>query len=199
MRRIINIMLMTVALMTIIGLIYAISAEDKSIKTSEKNISEMLPKATTANIDLSQDDMPKLIEIIRIWKLIDSVELEKIGEGKLVLFLAKYKQLDRIKFQYHKDRIDNIEKLKKLLDANASNEQIKLALNDLRKMDETFEQNEKQISDELNSILTPKQQAEFIVFQDTNWREMRQMVRSLKELSTLKEQRSVQPDLLGKK
>ena len=190
---------MTVALMTIIGLIYAISAEDKSIKTSEKNISEMLPKATTANIDLSQDDMPKLIEIIRIWKLIDSVELEKIGEGKLVLFLAKYKQLDRIKFQYHKDRIDNIEKLKKLLDANASNEQIKLALNDLRKMDETFEQNEKQISDELNSILTPKQQAEFIVFQDTNWREMRQMVRSLKELSTLKEQRSVQPDLLGKK
>jgi hypothetical protein len=199
MRRIINVILMTVSFMMVIGLIFAISAEDKSIKTTERTLPETLPKTAITNVDLSQDDMPKLIEIIRVWKLIDSVELEKIGEGKLVLFLAKYKQLDKIKFQYHKDRIDNIEKLKKLLDANASNEQIKLALNDLRKIDETFEQNEKQISDELNSILTPKQQAEFIVFQDTNWREMRQMVRSLKELSTLKEQRPAQPDLLGKK
>ncbi|MEK7396682.1 MAG: hypothetical protein AAB116_07065, partial [Candidatus Poribacteria bacterium] len=92
MRRIINVILMTVSFMMIIGLIFAISAEDKSIKISEKNLSETLPRTT--NIDLSQEDMPKLIEIIRIWKLIDSVELEKIGEDKLVLFLAKYKQLD---------------------------------------------------------------------------------------------------------
>jgi uncharacterized protein YjiS (DUF1127 family) len=196
MRRIINVILMTVSFMMIIGLIFAISAEDKSIKISEKNLPETLPRTT--NIDLSQEDMPKLIEIIRIWKLIDSVELEKIGEDKLVLFLAKYKQLDKIRFQYHKDRIGNIEKLKKLLDSNAANEEIKLALNDLTKIDETFEQNEKKISDDLNSSLTPKQQAEFIVFQDTNWREMRQMVRNLKELSTLKEQRSAQPDMLGK-
>jgi uncharacterized protein YjiS (DUF1127 family) len=190
---------MTVSLMMIIGLIFAISAEDKSIKTTERTLPETLPRTATTNVDLSQEDMPKLIEIIRIWKLIDSVELEKIGEEKLVLFLAKYKQLDKIRFQYHKDRIDNIEKLKKLLDSNAASEQIKLVLNDLKKIDETFVQSEKKISDELNSSLTPKQQAEFIVFQDTNWREMRQMVRNLKELSTLKEQRSVPPDMLGKK
>lgn len=197
MQRIINIILMTLSFMIIVGLIFAISAEDKSAKKPDESIVAIPPKPS--NIDISQDDVPKLIEIIRIWKLIDSVELERIGEDKLVLFLAKYKQLDKIRLQYHRDRSDHIEKLKKLLEVNAEDAQIRVVLNDLRKMDENFRQKERQILDELNQGLTPKQQAEFIVFQDTHWQEMRQMVRNLKELSALKEQRSPQQDVMSKK
>jgi|GEM_PF-1798529 len=197
MQRIINIILMTLSFMIIVGLIFAISAEDKSAKKPDESIVVIPPKPS--NIDISQDDVPKLIEIIRIWKLIDSVELERIGEDKLVLFLAKYKQLDKIRLQYHRDRSDHIEKLKKLLEANAEDAQIRIVLNDLRKIDENFRQKERQILDELNQSLTPKQQAEFIVFQDTHWQEMRQMVRNLKELSALKEQRSPQQDVMSKK
>ncbi|HGE72640.1 TPA: hypothetical protein ENX78_17515 [Candidatus Poribacteria bacterium] len=197
MQRIINIILMTLSFMIIVGLIFAISAEDKSAKKPDESIVVIPPKPS--NIDISQDDVPKLIEIIRIWKLIDSVELERIGEDKLVLFLAKYKQLDKIRLQYHRDRSDHIEKLKKLLEANAEDAQIRIVLNDLRKIDENFRQKERQILDELNQSLTPKQQAEFIVFQDTHWQEMRQMVRNLKELSALKEQRSSQQDVMSKK
>ena len=197
MQRIINIILMTLSFMIIVGLIFAISAEDKSAKKPDESIVVIPPKPS--NIDISQDDVPKLIEIIRIWKLIDSVELERIGEDKLVLFLAKYKQLDKIRLQYHRDRSDHIEKLKKLLEVNAEDAQIRIVLNDLRKMDENFRQKERQILDELNQSLTPKQQAEFIVFQDTHWQEMRQMVRNLKELSALKEQRSPQQDVMSKK
>jgi len=188
---------MTLSFMIIVGLIFAISAEDKSAKKPDESIVVIPPKPS--NIDISQDDVPKLIEIIRIWKLIDSVELERIGEDKLVLFLAKYKQLDKIRLQYHRDRSDHIEKLKKLLEANAEDAQIRIVLNDLRKIDENFRQKERQILDELNQSLTPKQQAEFIVFQDTHWQEMRQMVRNLKELSALKEQRSSQQDVMSKK
>jgi len=197
MQRIINIILMTLSFMIIVGLIFAISAEDKSAKKPDESIVAIPPKPS--NIDISQDDVPKLIEIIRIWKLIDSVELERIGEDKLVLFLAKYKQLDKIRLQYHRDRSDHIEKLKKLLEVNAEDAQIRVVLNDLRKMDENFRQKERQILDELNQGLTPKQQAEFIVFQDTHWQEMRQMVRNLKELSALKEQRFPQQDVMSKK
>lgn len=197
MQRIINIILMTLSFMIIVGLIFAISAEDRSAKKTDENINVAPPKP--ANIDISQDDVPKLVEIIRIWKLIDDVELEKIGEEKLVLFLAKYKQLDRVRLQYHRNRMDHIEKLKKLLETNAKDAEIRVVLNELKKLDTTFQQEERRVLDELSQNLTPKQQAEFIVFQDTHWREMRQMIRNLKTLSDLKEPSSIQQETTSKK
>lgn len=197
MQRIINIILMTLSFMIIVGLIFAISAEDKSAKKPDENAVVAPPKP--ANIDISQDDVPKLVEIIRIWKLIDDVELEKIGEEKLVLFLAKYKQLDKIRLQYHRNRMDHIERLKKLLDTDAKDSEIRVVLDELKKLDRNFQQEERQILDELSQNLTPKQQAEFIVFQDTHWREMRQMIRNLKALSDLKEQNPTRQDITSKK
>jgi hypothetical protein len=191
MRKTINVTLLAILLVLTIGLIFAISAEEKpSANTQSDNNPE---------INMSPNDVPKLIEIIRVWKLIDEVELDKIGDEKLVKFLAKYRQLDKIRFDYHKDRVDSLEKLKKLLETNASDEQIKTALNDTKRIDETFAQREKQLLDTLNSSLTPKQQAEFIVFQDNHWQEMRQIVRNLKELSAIKERRlKNQPESLSR-
>jgi len=193
MRKTINIFLMAILFIMVCGLIIAISAEEKpAVKPVETAVDNQ-------DANLAPDDIPKLIEIIKVWKLIDEVELDKISEDKLVKFLAKYKQLDQIRFKYHKDKMDSIEKLKKVLEANASEEQIKSALNDVNRVDETFQQREKQMLDSLNSNLTPKQQAEFIVFQDNHWREMRQMVQGLKELSTIKERRlSYQPEALSR-
>ena len=179
----INIILMSLLLIMIFGLIIAISAEDKSAIKPVPNVVD------NSDVNLAPNDIPKLIEIIKVWKLIDEVELDKISEDKLVKFLAKYRQLDQIRFKYHKDKMDSIEKMRKLLETNAPEEQIKSALNEINKVDETFQQREKQMLDALNSNLTPKQQAEFIVFQDNHWREMKQMISGLKELSTIKERR----------
>jgi hypothetical protein len=179
----INIILMSLLLIMILGLIIAISAEDKSAIKTVPTV------ADNPDVNLAPNDIPKLIEIIKVWKLIDEVELDKISEDRLVKFLAKYKQLDQIRFKYHKDKTDSIEKMRKLLETNASEEQIKSALNEINKVDETFQQRERQMLDALNSNLTPKQQAEFIVFQDNHWREMKQMISGLKELSTIKERR----------
>ncbi|MDQ1318713.1 MAG: hypothetical protein QG588_2375 [Candidatus Poribacteria bacterium] len=174
---------MSLLLIMIFGLIIAISAEDKSA------IKPVPTVADNSDVNLAPNDIPKLIEIIKVWKLIDEVELDKISEDKLVKFLAKYRQLDQIRFKYHKDKMDSIEKMRKLLETNASEEQIKFALNEIDRVDEIFQQREKQMLDALNSNLTPKQQAEFIVFQDNHWREMKQMISGLKELSTIKERR----------
>jgi uncharacterized protein YjiS (DUF1127 family) len=191
MRKTINVTLLAILLVLTIGLIFAISAEEKPSANTQSN--------NNPEINMSPNDVPKLIEIIRVWKLIDEVELDKIGDEKLVKFLAKYRQLDKIRFDYHKDRVDSLEKLKKLLETNASDEQIKTALNDTKRIDETFAQREKQLLDTLNSSLTPKQQAEFIVFQDNHWQEMRQIVRNLKELSAIKERRlKNQPESLSR-
>jgi len=191
MRKTINVTLLAILLVLTIGLIFAINAEEKPSANTQSN--------NNPEINMSPNDVPKLIEIIRVWKLIDEVELDKIGDEKLVKFLAKYRQLDKIRFDYHKDRVDSLEKLKKLLETNASDEQIKTALNDTKRIDETFAQREKQLLDTLNSSLTPKQQAEFIVFQDNHWQEMRQIVRNLKELSAIKERRlKNQPESLSR-
>jgi len=193
----INIILMVILLILTFGLIIAIGAEDKPDQKPVPNVTNNM--VNNPDMNLATNDIPKLIEIIKVWKLIDEVELDKISEEKLVKFLAKYKQLDQIRFKYHKDKVDSVEKMKKLLEANASEEQIKSALNDINRVDETFQQREKQILDSINSNLTPKQQAEFIVFQDTHWREMKQMINGLKELSTIKERRlRYQPEALSR-
>jgi len=197
MRKTINVTLLAILLVLTIGLIFAISAEEKP--GIEGRPVANAQSDDNPEISMSPNDVPKLIEIIRVWKLIDEVELDKIGDEKLVKFLAKYRQLDKIRFDYHKDRVDSLDKLKKLLETNASDEQIKIALNETRRIDETFAQREKQLLDTLNSSLTPKQQAEFIVFQDNHWQEMRQIVRNLKELSAIKERRlKYQPESLSK-
>src|SRR4030042_1657610 len=130
MRKIINIILIAILSVLTIGFIFAISAEEKPGQNTQSN--------TNPEIGMSPNDVPKLIEIIRVWKLIDEVELDKIGEERLVKFLAQYRQLDKIRFNYHKDRVDSLEKFKKLIETNATDEQIKTALNDLKRIDETF-------------------------------------------------------------
>ena len=163
-------------------------------ESPKQNASKDLP-----DINLSPSDVPKLMEALKLWKLIDDVELEKIGDDKMMIFVAKYKQLEKLRFEYHNTRREAIKELQKFIDTNQSEQKIKSALDEIKNMDNNFREKDVQLTDVLNSYLTSSQQAKFIVFQDNYWRDMRQMMRNLKELSTLKENKmKYQPEVLSK-
>jgi hypothetical protein len=203
MRKTINFALMVALFILILCLILAINADVKTNNSEPKttNTDNNEKKVTEIpNINLSPSDVPKLVEVIKVWKLMDDVELEKLGDEKMIIFLIKYKQLEKIRFNYHREKGDAAQNLKKLLESSQSDDQIKTALENIKKIDSNFREKEKQFLDVLNSYLTPKQQAEFIVFQDNYWRDMRQMVRNLKELSSLRENSiKSQPEVLSQK
>ena len=65
------------------------------------------------DIELSKEDIPRLVEIIRIWKLVDELELK---DNQLVEFLPRFKELDNLKSRYYRDRRNTISNLRKLLE-----------------------------------------------------------------------------------
>jgi len=192
MRKTVNIILLAVLIIMITGLLFVINADidDKPKVVAPNN---------DVDIQLSKEDIPKLVEIIKIWKLVDELEIDNLGEEKLAIFLAKYKQLDRIRSQYWKDRNESIGKIRKLNESKATDEQVRQALDEFRKIELSYFEKEKQLKDALNSGLTSRQQAKLLVFHDNHWRDMRRLVRNLEKISQLRERSlKFQPEPLSK-
>ncbi len=178
MRKIVNICLIVALFVLVLGFLLATGSED----------SKPAPKNTQDDTSLSQmkEDIPKLVEIIRIWKLVDELGLQ---EDQLVKFLPRFKELTDLRFKHYRLRRTTSDELRKSLGANSSDEKLKSTLNRARNAEADFEQKEGQLENELYSILTVKQQAKFAVFQDSYYRDMRRLIGQLKELSDLKEQK----------
>jgi len=204
MRKLVNVVLMVVLFILILGLLLAINADakigDADAKTTTDDVIKQDAHKDTPNINLSSDDVPKLVEALKIWKLIDDVELERIGDDKMIAFLVKYKQREKIREEYRKTMDAEIKNLKKLIESSASDSQINTALDSTRKRHREFQQNETKLYDQLNSNLSPDQQAKFILFEVSHEREMRKLWRNLRELSKLRENNMPhQPEVLEQK
>ncbi|MGQ9609125.1 MAG: hypothetical protein ACUVWN_07480 [bacterium] len=183
MMKVINAILIALTLILFLGLLIAIGAD---IDSRAKPVQ---PISNNSNIDfqISKEEIPKLVEVIKIWKLIDKLELSNFNVDKLTKFLAKYEQLETIRSEYWKNRGESISRLKKLIETNASEEQIRLALDELNKIDINFFEKDRQIKESINNILTIRQQAELIIFQDTHWRDMKNLVKDLEKISQIRE------------
>jgi hypothetical protein len=177
-RKFVNTVLLMILLALVLGLLLAIGAETGKPGT-EKRTEGM-------SIKLSKEEIPRLVEIIRIWKLVDELELK---EKQLVGFLPKFKELNSLRAKHYRDRRNAVNKLRKLLEAGSSEDQLKSAMDELKNIEATFYQKHKQLQDALNSDLTVKQQAKFAVFQDKYRDDIRRLIRNLRELSNLREQR----------
>ena len=178
-RKTINITLTTVVLSMAIVLLLLMVAESDAQNSGERH------RSSDINFRLSDEDVPRLVEIIRIWKLTDELNL---GTNQLMEFLPKFKKLNNLKSEYYGKRRSSIEKLEKLLKSNPSQEQIKRNVEEFRASEREFFEQIKETEDSLNSILTVKQQARFIVFQDRYRNDMRKLLRSLNEIRNEKEQ-----------
>jgi hypothetical protein len=177
-RKVINVILIIVLLGLVLGLLLAIGAETD--KPSARNHSGGI------DIEISKEDIPKLVEIIRIWKLADELGLD---DEQLLVFLPRFKELNDLRARYYISRRKAVSDMKKLLEANPSESQVKSAVDDLRNAETKFRREERQSEDKLNSGLTVKQQAKFVVFQDVYRRDMYRLMKNLQELSNLREQR----------
>ena len=178
MKKIINISLIVAIFLLIFGFLLASGSENtntgKKVDQDDVNLSQL------------REDIPKLVEIIRIWKLVDELELQ---EEQLVKFLPRFKEINNLRAKNYRLRRTTADELRKLLETDSSEEKFKSTLSRARNATVDFRQKEKRLEDELYSILSVKQQAKFAVFQDSYYRDMRRLIGQLKELSDLKEQK----------
>ena len=183
MRKVINIILIMASLAIVLGMLLAIGANT--------NAQEGRRSSSGIDISLSKEDVPRLFEIIRIWKIVDELEL---NDQQLQKFLPRFNELNDLRGKYYEKRRAASSEMKKLLDANTPESKLKSALNEYRNMEVEFRQKEKQLEDALNSDLTIKQQIKFIAFEYEYRRDMGRLMRNLRELSEMREpQQKPQP------
>jgi hypothetical protein len=132
-----------------------------------------------------REEIRKRIELIRMWKLTEELDLtEEIG-AKLFPILHKY---DGKRMALHKERHDIISRLRKALENEASSDEAiegvmdTLEKNSLAELDLTRQQRK-----ELQGILSPRQQAKFILFQREFHREIRKIIAEARERRVWKE------------
>ena len=124
---------------------------------------------------LKREKASKMLETITLWKLVDGL---KLTEEQLVKFLPKYREGKDLKKEYREKRKKVVEELKDLLQAKkVSARKIEAKLTQLEKMEDERRQKSKSLQKELKTILTPEQQARFILLQKQIGKEMMQQLR----------------------
>ena len=128
----------------------------------------------------SQNATAELVELLKIWKLIDAVSPET---EQSVPLLTKFNELEDLKAQYRQEHRAAINRLKQLevtkLDFEAKTPHLRAALDEYRQIEDNFIASRKKIKDEISGILTVEQQAKFEVFSYSYRQDLKQTLQSL--------------------
>lgn len=124
-------------------------------------------------------DPRAIIEKVRIYRL--TRELDLTTEQAVELF-PKLNELQKIDREFRNQQQEIIEDLRELVGESAPDKEI---IRSLSRYEDIFrERLERQINKmkEIRKMLSPSQQAKFIIFQDEFEREIREMIREVKKL-----------------
>ena len=126
-----------------------------------------------------REEIRKRIELIRMWKLTEELDLTEETGAKLFPVLHTY---DEKRMELHKERRNIMEQLRKALkDEATSDKAIEAAVD---KLDEnTLAETDliRQQRRELKGVLSPRQQAKFVLFQREFHREIRKIIAEARE------------------
>ena len=126
-----------------------------------------------------REEIRKRIELIRMWKLTEELDLTEETGAKLFPILHKY---DEKRMELHKERRNTMNELRKALkDEATSDEAIQEVMNKLDKNTLTASDLTRQQREELKGILSPRQQAKFVLFQREFHREIRKIISEARE------------------
>ena len=152
-------------------------------------------KAETPPHQTTPNATAELIELLKIWKLVNAVSPTS---EQSVPFLAKFNELEELKSRYRQEHRRAIDRLKQLqtteIDSAAKRAEIKTALDHYRAVEDNFIAQRKRIKEEINQILTVEQQAKFEVFSYSYRQDLKKTLQTLIALQEL-DSKSKTPDL----
>jgi Spy/CpxP family protein refolding chaperone len=121
----------------------------------------------------------ELIETLRKVRLIEEL---KLTEEQSVKFFPKLNEIREAREKFDQERKALIDELRDLLGKEKKPaDQINAKIDKLFQLEEEFNNKESGLKKELRKILSPEQQARFILFQLRFEREMREMIQDIRE------------------
>ena len=130
-----------------------------------------------------EQDLRTIIEKIKIFRLTQELDLRT--EQTAILF-PRLDELQKIEKLYNEQKRQILAELKGLLDRNAGDEELTLVLSRYQTMNRQKVEVQLVKTEEIKKILTPVQQARYLIFEDEFNREIRAMIREVKKLKRSK-------------
>lgn len=124
-------------------------------------------------------DPREIIEKVRIYRLTKELDL---STEQAIEFFPKLNELHKIDSEFRRRRQEILVHLKDLLGTGAPDMEIKESLGAYEKI--LRDRVERQITKmrEIQTMLTPSQQAKYLIFQDEFEREIREMIKEVKRV-----------------
>jgi Spy/CpxP family protein refolding chaperone len=150
-------------------------------QTMNRNMCVMRPDDMMSRSDMLCKQNPKeMVETIRIYKITEELDL---SEDQSVRFFPKLKEMRTAHEEYIASRRRLSEQLEGYLkDPNKFAKDIKSLVSELEAVETKLREKETRIKKEIGNILTPEQQAKYMLFQQRFNREMREMVGKAKDM-----------------
>ena len=125
-----------------------------------------------------EDDPRAIIEKVRIYLI--TKELDLTSE-QAVQFFPKLNELQKIEKEFRKKRADMLIELNKLLEHEAANQKILEVIREYENVHNKKIENQKMELKEMKKILSPMQQAKYLIFQEKFEREIRSLIKEVKK------------------
>ncbi|MEO0113828.1 MAG: Spy/CpxP family protein refolding chaperone [candidate division WOR-3 bacterium] len=125
-----------------------------------------------------EDPKPlETLENLRMWRLTEELNLTEEQASKI---FPKLKRIRELKEKRKEERNKEIEKLSELLAKKAKGDEIKKQVELIRNNDKKHQNECEKIQDEIFAILTPEQQAKYLLFHVGFEGKIKKMLRKLK-------------------
>jgi Spy/CpxP family protein refolding chaperone len=124
--------------------------------------------------EAKREEIRKKIEAVRIWRLTEELNLDANSAAKLSAFLSSFDQQRR---EIMRDQMATMRELRRFLNASEPDEsKLKAAIEKLEKNRHALQESRDKETAGLKNILSTKQQARFLLFQQEFRREMQNMI-----------------------
>jgi len=120
----------------------------------------------------------KKIEAIKIWKLTELLDLDEQQSDKFFPRLRSLEKQRRNAFQTRKKHLDN---LRKLLGNQAADSKLLAQINKIMSFDKQSKLEETKLRQEVMSVLSIKQQAKLLLFEEKFTKEVRKIIQGMRE------------------
>ncbi len=125
-----------------------------------------------------KNDPREIIEKVRMYRLTQELDLTT---DQAVKFFPKLNEIRKTEQKFFEDRLEIIKELKGLLKNNAADNDLTAVIDRFKSIQEEKQQAQAKIMDEMRDILSPLQQARYLVFQEEFEREIREVIKAVRE------------------
>jgi|UniRef100_A0A7V3VUQ3 Spy/CpxP family protein refolding chaperone len=130
-----------------------------------------------AQEEFERKDPREIIERVRIYKLTEALDLSEEQAAKLFPHLKEMRKNEQ---EFQRQRMELLKDLKDLLNRKADESEIIKVLNRYQELQKKRMESQINEIEGIKKILTPEQQAKFLIFQEEFEQEIRELIKEVR-------------------